>query len=226
MTEVNILNSIYSNPKETPREMEEYNDRNLTIKIDDNQELNLLVKNNNANSGKNPQKNEEDKIWAKSNTYALGERDISNNELIDNNLNENIYDSKKSKTISENESVQRINNLRLNNHLETVLETINEISNSKIDVSKLSDDPEKDNKNNNLNNIVNKDDTCKYKKEEASKVNINIDHKIQVSENRINDSENTTSTLVTTTWNNTKKPLNFINSEKTEMIFDKNKNII
>ena len=218
MTEVNILNSIYSNPKETPREMEEYNDRNLTIKIDDNQELNLLVKNNNANSGKNPQKNEEDKIWAKSNTYALGERDISNNE--DN------YESKKSKTISENENVPRINNLRLNNHLETVLETINELSNSKIEVSKLSDDPEKDNKNNNLNNNVNKDNICKYKKEEASKVNINIDHKIQVSENRINDSENTTSTLVTTTLNNTKKPLNFIISEKTEMIFDKNKNII
>ena len=219
MTEVNILNSIYSNPKETPREMEEYNDRNLTIKIDDNQELNLLVKNNNANSGKNPQKNEEDKIWTKSNTYALGERDISNNE-------NNNYESKKSKTISENENVPRINNLRLNNHLETVLETINELSNSKIEVSKLSDDPEKDNKNNNLNNNVNKDNICKYKKEEAPKVNINIDHKIQVSENRINDSENTTSTLVTTTLNNTKKPLNFIISEKTEMIFDKNKNII
>ena len=218
MTEINILNSIYSNQKETPREMEEYNDRNLTIKIDDNQELNLLAINNNSNSEKTPQKNEEDKIWTKSNTYALGERDISNNE--DN------YESKKSKTISENENVPRINNLRLNNHLETVLETINEISNSKIDVSKLSDDPEKDNKNNNLNNNINKDNICKYKKEEASKVNINIDHKIQVSENRINDSENTTSTLVTTTWNNTKKPLNFINSEKTEMIFDKNKNII
>jgi hypothetical protein len=199
--------------------MEEYNDRDLTIKIDDNQELNLLVKNNNSNSEKTPQKNEEDKIWTKSNTYALGERDISNNE-------NNNYDSKKSKTISENENVPRINNLRLNNHLETVLETINELSNSKIEVSKLSDDPEKDNKNNNLNNNVNKDNICKYKKEEASKVNINIDHKIQVSENRINDSENTTSTLVTTTWNNTKKPLNFINSEKTEMIFDKNKNII
>ena len=218
MTEINILNSIYSNQKETPREMEEYNDRNLTIKIDDNQELNLLAINNNSNSAKSTQKNEEDKIWTKSNTYALGERDISNNE--DN------YESKKSKTISENENVPRINNLRLNNHLETVLETINEISNSKIDVSKLSDDPEKDNKNNNLNNNINKDNICKYKKEEASKVNINIDHKIQVSENKINDSENTTSTLVTTTWNNTKKPLNFINSEKTEMIFDKNKNII
>ena len=199
--------------------MEEYNDRDLTIKIDDNQELNLLVKNNNSNSEKTPQKNEEDKIWTKSNTYALGERDISNNE-------NNNYESKKSKTISENENVPRINNLRLNNHLETVLETINELSNSKIEVSKLSDDPEKDNKNNNLNNNVNKDNICKYKKEEASKVNINIDHKIQVSENRINDSENTTSTLVTTTLNNTKKPLNFIISEKTEMIFDKNKNII
>ena len=219
MTEINILNSIYSNQKETPREMEEYNDRDLTIKIDDNQELNLLVKNNNSNSEKTPQKNEEDKIWTKSNTYALGERDISNNE-------NNNYESKKSKTISENENVPRINNLRLNNHLETVLETINELSNSKIEVSKLSDDPEKDNKNNNLNNNVNKDNICKYKKEEASKVNINIDHKIQVSENRINDSENTTSTLVTTTLNNTKKPLNFIISEKTEMIFDKNKNII
>ena len=199
--------------------MDEYNDRNLTIKIDDNQELNLVVKNNNSYSAKSPQKNEEeDKIWTKSNTYALGERDMSNNELIDNNLNENIYESKKSKTISENENVQRINNFRLNNHLETVLETINEISNSKIDVSKLSDDPEKDNKNSNLSNNVNKDNTCKYKKDETLKVNINIDHKIQVSENRINDSENTTSTLVTTTLNNTKKPLNLINSEKTEKI--------
>jgi hypothetical protein len=197
--------------------MDEYNERNLTIKIDDNQELNLMVKNNNSYSAKSPQKNEEeDKIWTKSNTYALGERDMSNNELIDNNLNENIYESKKSKTISDNENVQRINNFRLNNHLETVLETINEISNSKIDVSKLSDDPEKDNKNSNLSNNVNKDNTCKYKKDETLKVNINIDHKIQVSENRINDSENTTSTLVTTTLNNTKKPLNLINSEKTE----------
>jgi hypothetical protein len=218
MTEINILNSIYSNQKETPREMEEYNDRDLTIKIDDNQELNLLVKNNNSNSEKTPQKNEEDKIWTKSNTYALGERDTSNNELIDNNLKINIYEAKKSKTISEKENVQRINNLKLNNHLETVLETINEISNSKIEASKLSDEPEKDNKNNNLSNNADKDNICKYKKEEASKVNINIDHKIQVSENRINDSENTTSTLVTATGNNTKKPLNFINSVKTEKI--------
>ena len=198
--------------------MEEYNDRDLTIKIDDNQELNLLVKNNNSNSEKTPQKNEEDKIWTKSNTYALGERDTSNNELIDNNLKINIYEAKKSKTISEKENVQRINNLKLNNHLETVLETINEISNSKIEASKLSDEPEKDNKNNNLSNNADKDNICKYKKEEASKVNINFDHKIQVSENRINDSENTTSTLVTATGNNTKKPLNFINSVKTEKI--------
>jgi hypothetical protein len=199
--------------------MEEHNEQNLTIKIDDNQELNLLVKKNNSNSAKNPQKNEEeDKIWTKSNTYALGERDTSNNELIDNNLKINIYEAKKSKTISEKENVQRINNLKLNNHLETVLETINEISNSKIEASKLSDEPEKDNKNNNLSNNADKDNICKYKKEEASKVNINFDHKIQVSENRINDSENTTSTLVTATGNNTKKPLNFINSVKTEKI--------
>ena len=138
--------------------MEEYNEQNLTIKIDDNQELNLLVKKNNSNSAKNPQKNEEeDKIWTKSNTYALGERDTSNNELIDNNLKINIYEAKKSKTISEKENVQRINNLKLNNHLETVLETINEISNSKIEASKLSDEPEKDNKNNNLSNNADKD---------------------------------------------------------------------
>ena len=199
--------------------MEEINDQNLTIKIEDNQELNLLVNNHNSNGTKIPQKNEEeDKIWTKSNTYALGERDISNNELIDNNLNVNIYEAKKSKTISENENVQRINNFRLNNHLETVVETINEISNSKIDASKLSDDAEKDNKNNNLSNNVNKDNICKYKKDEISKNNINIDHKIQVSENRINDSENTTSTLLTATGNNTKKPLNCINYEKTEKI--------
>ncbi len=199
--------------------MEEPNEQNLTIKIEDNQELNLLVKNN-TNIVKSPQKNEEeDKIWTKSNTYALGERDISNNELIDSNLNiNNIYEAKKSKTISENENVQRITNFRLNNHLETVLETINEMSNSKIDISKLSDDAEKDNKSNDISNNINKDNICKYKKDESSKININIDHKIQVSENRINDSENTASTLVTATGNYTKKPLNVINSEKTEKI--------
>lgn len=203
--------------------MDENNEQNLTIKIENNQEINLMVKNNNSVRAKSPQKNEEeDKIWTKSNTYALGERDISNNELIDKNLNINAYEAKKSKTISENENVQRINNFRLNNHLETVLETINEISNSKIEVSKLSDDAEKDIINDNLNNNnnINIDNICKYKKDEASKININInlEHKVQVSENRINDSENTTSTLLTATGNNTKKQLNFINSEKTEKI--------
>ena len=203
--------------------MEDQSDPNLTIKDDDNdnQEIHLQIKNNNQNRAKSPQNNErEKKIWTKSNTYALGEKDISNNELIDNNLNVNIYEPKKSKTITENENVQRINNFRLNNHLETVVETINEISNSKIEVSKLSDDPEKDCKNFSLNNNVNKDkdNDCKYKKDEMAKNNNYIDHKIQVSENRINDSENTASTLVTNTGNNTKKPLNFITSEKTEKI--------
>lgn len=36
--------------------MEEHNEQNLTIKIDDNQELNLLVKKNNSNSAKKSSK--------------------------------------------------------------------------------------------------------------------------------------------------------------------------
>jgi hypothetical protein len=87
---------------------------------------------------------------------------IKINDFDDNNINNNNVDNevpkspvKKSKTCNE-EMANRLNigNAldRGPNHLGAVLETINEVSNSRVDSSELSDDSEEEQNNNDNNN--------------------------------------------------------------------------
>ena len=99
--------------------------------------------------------------YKKSSTYNIGEgvTAVKINNFNDNKIN-NRSPVKKSKTCNE-ENINRLNlgyryNDKVQNHLGTVLETINEVSNSKVDSSELSDnddDNNDDNKNKNDNNI-------------------------------------------------------------------------
>ena len=192
ITEVNIpqyLNTIYSNREETPKEM---NDHNSNFNdIDNNQIPDNINYINNIQPIKN--KLEQKKEVEKEETKALGiESDVNNNRM---------------------NSILSINNNNFpQNHLETILETINEASCSRFDSSKLSD--QSNNKNENKNNIfIANNENFKERNEYKQKVKddgiINGDQKIQYS-------ENTTSGLLTSAVNNTKKTLYLFKSEKTD----------
>ena len=142
----------------------------------------------------------------KSSTFNQKENHIINeNNNETKNLNDNIINNinaiQKSRTYIENTIPRLSFTLRLNNlgqnHLETVLETVSETSNSKVDSSEISDDE---------GNIINNEGIeTKQLKEESG--NINSEQKLQ-TDTRINDSE----------YNNTtqnKKSLYFLTSEKT-----------
>ena len=95
-------------------------------------------------------------MYAKSRTYNKKENNITHNiiKLSDNAIN-NINQIQKSRTCRENQNIHRTSfTLRLNNfgqnHLETVLETVSEVSISKVDSSEISDEDE-----NNENTIKN-----------------------------------------------------------------------
>jgi hypothetical protein len=111
-------------------------------------------------------------------------------------MNNNIQ---KSRTCRENENIfinrtsSILHLINLNqNHLETVLETVSEASNSKIDSSEISNENE-----NNSNKIESKDDINENdtvnKKTKEETIN-NSEHKINGSDFRINDSDNNTAT--------------------------------
>lgn len=208
ITEINIpqiFNTIYSNQKETPREIENENNsliNNIDINIG---EFPDNLNNNNFN-GNQFRTQEKEILLSKSCTYDLGDYINSNN--IQNlkgkyvNINKTEEFVKKSKSLKEND--KRINsflgiNNNGNNHLETVLETINEVSLSKINSSEL---------NNSINesNIINAINNGSNKKINEFKQN-KKDEYIFNSEQRVQYSENTTSAL---TVNNTKKSLYFI----------------
>lgn len=142
----------------------------------------------------------------KSTTFNQKENHIINeinNEIknINDNIINNINAIQKSKTYIDNSIPRlsftlRLNNLR-QNHLETVLETLSEASNSKVDSFEISNDEG--------NYINNEGIETKQLKEESG--NINSELKIQ-TDTRINESE----------YNNTtqnKKSLYFLTSEKT-----------
>ena len=123
-----------------------------------------------------------------------------------NNINEipinNENSIQKSRTI-ENQIPRLSFTLRFNNmgpnHLETVLETVSEASNSKVDSSEISDENEDNKKNEEIENK-------KLKLKEESVNNISSDLKIQ-TETRMNDSDFNS--------NLNKKSLYFLSSEKT-----------
>lgn len=137
------------------------NDSNIYInQISSN---NIIKKYNNSNESKS---NEEELSFTKSDTFDLGD-DSNNNNLREEVINK--YKSKKSKSPKKHENINRFySNSRLKcnygqNHLETVLETVNEVSCSKIDSSEFFDD-NKNNKNILINvNIDNNLNDCNLK---------------------------------------------------------------
>ena len=113
----------------------------------------------------------------------------------------------KSRT-SENENFHYLSfTLRLNNlgqnRLETVLETLSEASNSKVDSSEISEEDE--NNQNNKKNEENEENEDKKIKEEVANSN-NTEQKLQGTDTKINDSDYNIAN---------KKSLYFLSSEKT-----------
>ena len=155
---------------------------NLNLKNINNEEKSQSQSINISGKSENEKKSEEEKVlFKKSNSYNLAEgvTFFKINNFNDKNINNNDA-LKKSKTFRE-ENIYGLNiPYRLNNgqnHLATVLETINEVSNSRVDSSELSDD---ENKNENNNDNKNKNN------------NININNIVKSNENnQINDSCNT-----------------------------------
>ena len=138
------------------------------------------------------------KTITKSNTYDKRNDQSTSFNII--NLNDNMNNNiQKSRTCRENENIfinrtsSILHLINLNqNHLETVLETVSEASNSKIDSSEISNENE-----NNSNKIESKDDINENdtgnKKTKEETIN-NSEHKINCSDFRINDSDNNTAT--------------------------------
>ena len=145
-------------------------------------------------------KNEEQKEFKKSSTYNMGEGAIlikmKNFNDISNNNSPYVKKSKSFKEIN----INRLNlPYRINNnggyHLDTVLETINEVSNSIVDSSELSDDDEEEENNeennaNNNNNVkcLNYDSNKKKERE-------------TISDSKKNDSEYNANTATKNTLN-------------------------
>lgn len=126
-----VLSSINSNSRETPKESD----------LEDNI---ISIRNN----------------FAKSNTF---EYDINGNIIFNNNLKNGNTNSlskkevKKAKTFNEDDVFQNNGNYNLHfnngqNYLETVVETLNEMSNSKIDITGINENKHKD--ENNINNEI------------------------------------------------------------------------
>ena len=149
---------------------------------------NYYINNNNS------KKEDIFKTITKSNTYDKRNDQSTSFNII--NLNDNMNNNiQKSRTCRENENIyinrtsSILHLINLNqNHLETVLETVSEASNSKIDSSEISNENE-----NNSNKIESKDDINENdtgnKKTKEETIN-NSEHKINGSDFRINDSEN------------------------------------
>ena len=137
------------------------------------------------------------KIITKSNTYNKSNDPSTAFNIINlnDNLNNNIQKSRtyreENLNINRTSSILRLMNLN-QNHLETVLETVSEASNSKVDSSGISNENENDSDNSENKDDINENDTGNKKTKEET-IN-NSDHKINASDFRIYDSENNTAT--------------------------------
>jgi len=169
--------------------------------VEVSKESNLIMSSQNQTPNEQEINSQETKdIFVKLNTLDV--RKVNNNIMRINNNNLNLKEVKKSKTLVEYGN----NNIILDNRLETVIESINEISNSKINSSMKSDNNLKNNKLvGKKNNII----TGKDGENKNIKNIPNLDTKGIESENNI-------SIVPTELINNTKKSSNFIRSDKTE----------
>ena len=129
------------------------------------------------------------------------------NNSISINVSQNII---KKKIENENINNKRLNcnshiNIKSKSHLETVLETVNENNESEYNNISINNNPNTNYKESSYN---------KLKKNEfilsSEQKNLESDNKINYSEN------NTTSVLSTLVINNTKKSLYLLKSEKTD----------
>ena len=185
-----ILNSIYSNQKETP--VENISEQSLK------NELNL----------------EQKKNFGKSSTFNY---DINNNLFYNKNINietslnnKDENEVKKSKTLNENDIYKNINDnmhFNINNghyYLETVLETLNEVSNcSEIEEQKNNNNNICINNNNKNENKINEDNKDK---ENYMNIKINKKNKNEISDTKFQESDNNASSWVATlSGTNTKK---------------------
>jgi len=169
--------------------------------------LNNINKNQKSNQFKKNNQRGEGIMFVKSGTYDLSDNSSNNNNFCDKNNNKNINVIIKYNSYQKNMGIK-------NKRLQTILETVKEVSNSIVDSSELNANSLID--NNNINNNVdsNNEDIEKKSNENLNNIFIN-EQKFQNSENRINDSEdNTGSALATAAVNNTKKSLYFSKSEK------------
>ena len=184
------LNSIYSNQKETP--VENISEQSLK------NELNL----------------EQKKNFGKSSTFNY---DINNNLFYNKNINietslnnKDENEVKKSKTLNENDIYKNINDnmhFNINNghyYLETVLETLNEVSNcSEIEEQKNNNNNICINNNNKNENKINEDNKDK---ENYINIKINKKNKNEISDTKFQESDNNASSWVATlSGTNTKK---------------------
>jgi len=164
-------------------------------------ESNLIMSSQNQTPNEQEINSQETKdIFVKLNTLDV--RKVNNNIMRINNNNLNLKEVKKSKTLVEYGN----NNIILDNRLETVIESINEISNSKINSSMKSDNNLK------INKLVGKKNNIITGKDGENK---NIKNIPNLDTKGI-ESENNISIVPTEIINNTKKSSNFIRSDKTE----------
>ena len=176
------LNFTNSNQKEKKKLSDNtlLSKENIIIKINEDIVLKDNLKNVNLSS-KNLKKSEEEK---NSSTNNIG--DEMTVPLVINNFNDdnNAPDKTANQNNEEdNNKLNLVNNGQ--NRLGTVLETINEVSNSKVDSSELSDDDEEENNNANkdndkinksLENDINnkKESASEHKKDDSDKNTLHI----------------------------------------------------
>ena len=147
---------------------------NIIININEDIYINENIPNTHLSPKSMKERNieEENVIYKKSSTYNIGEgvTVITINNFNDGQNINNKMPVKKAKTRNE-ENINRLNlgyhfNHNGPNRLGTVLETINEVSNSKVDSSDLSDDD--DNINNKNGNNINNNNIENNKKNETN----------------------------------------------------------
>ena len=204
-----MLKSIYSSQKDTPKE----NDASNSF-LSNNMDNSL----NNINESSNKFKKNEEIMMVESNAndLELGTEHNNNNNLITKKY-KNIKDNKMSGNSGADSNLFINNNNNIcRNHLQTVLETLNEVSNSMVESSAINKNSQIDyNDNCNINNV---DDTKEVNDVVGVKKIFNNEQKYQFSENRINYTDNNIGSNIPTASvvHNTKKSIYVTKSEKAD----------
>ena len=155
-----------------------------------------------------------------SNANDFGELNTEHNNYnnLITNKSKNIKDSKMSGNSGAdcNFFINNNNNI-YRNHLPTVLETLNEVSNSMVESSAINKNSQIDYNDNDISNINNADDAKEVNDAGIKKI-FNNEQKFQFSENRINNTDNNIGSNIPTASvvHNTKKSIYLTKSEKAD----------